>query len=93
MSDLAAFRSVAQGRVQGVYYRAFTSKNAIRLGLKGYVRNLPDSTVEIYAEGERAQLEKLVEKLKEGPPGARVQNLSLTWSECTGNYSDFEVTR
>lgn len=93
MSDLAAFRSVAQGRVQGVYFRAFTSKNAVRLGLRGYVHNLPDNSVEIYAEGERAQLEKLVDKLREGPPAARVHNLSLTWSEYTGNYSNFEVTR
>ena len=93
MGDLAAFRAVAQGRVQGVYYRAFTSKNATRLGLKGYVRNLPDNSVEIYAEGERSQLEKLLEKIREGPPAARVNNLSLTWSEYTGNYHDFEVTR
>ena len=93
MSDSAALHAIAQGRVQGVYYRAFASRNAARLGLTGYVRNLPDSSVEIYAEGERKQLEKLVEQLKAGPPGARVDNLELTWSEYTGQYSDFSVTR
>ena len=93
MSDSAALHAIAQGRVQGVYYRVFVSRNAIRLGLTGYVRNLPDRSVEIHAEGERKQLEKLIEQLKEGPPGARVDNLGLTWSEYTGQYSDFSVTR
>ena len=93
MSNSAALHAIAQGRVQGVYYRVFVSRNASRLGLTGYVRNLPDSSVEIYAEGTRKQLEKLVAQLKEGPPGARVDNLALTWSECTGQYSDFSVTR
>lgn len=93
MSDLAAFHAVAQGRVQGVNYRSFTSRNAAQLNLNGYVRNLSDSSVEIYAEGERSQLEKLLEKLREGPPGARVNNLSLGWSEFTGKYHEFEVTR
>lgn len=93
MPDLAVLQAIAQGRVQGVYYRVFTSRNAIRLGLTGYVRNSPDMSVEIYAEGERKQLEKLIEQLKEGPPGARVDNLVLNWSKYTGKYHDFSVTR
>ncbi len=93
MSDSAAFHAIAQGRVQGVNYRVFTSRHALRLGLTGYVHNLPDRSVEIYAEGERKQLEKLTEQLKEGPPGARVDNLTLTWTEYTGKYRDFQVTR
>jgi acylphosphatase len=93
MSDFVALQAIAQGRVQGVYYRVFASRNAIRLGLTGYVRNLPDRSVEIYAEGERKQLETLVEQLKEGPPGARVDNLALNWSKYTGKYRDFSVTR
>jgi acylphosphatase len=57
------------------------------------VRNLPDNSVEIYAEGTRKQLEKLVAQLKQGPPGASVHNLELTWAKYTGQYSDFSVTR
>ena len=53
MSDSAALHAIAQGRVQGVFYRAFVSRNAVGLGLSGYVRNLPDSSVEICAEGTR----------------------------------------
>ena len=93
MSDFAALHAVVHGRVQGVYYRAFTSRHAVSLGLTGYVRNLPDNSVEICAEGERKQLERLLEQLKSGPPGARVDNLELTWSEFTSQYSDFSVTR
>ena len=91
MTDSAALTAVARGRVQGVYYRAFTSRAAIDFGLTGYVRNLPDNSVEIYAEGERKQLEKLISQLQSGPPGARVDDLDISWSVYTGRYSDFSV--
>jgi len=90
MSNSSAFYAVAQGKVQGVYYRAFVSRNAARLGVTGYVRNLPDNSVEILAEGEKAQLEKLIEYLKQGPPGASVDDLELIWSAYTGQYRDFK---
>jgi acylphosphatase len=92
MSDLVAFHTIAQGRVQGVYYRAFTSKATIALGLNGYVRNLPDNSVEITVEGSKKHLLVLVKLLKKGPPGARVDNLELSWTGYTGQYSDFSVT-
>ncbi len=92
MVDAAALYAVVQGRVQGVYYRAFTARTAVSLGLTGYVRNLPDNSVEIAAEGERTQLEKLIKYLKQGPAGARVANLKLSWTEYTGQFSDFSVT-
>ena len=93
MDDSAALHAIVQGRVQGVNYRFFAFRHAARLSLCGYVRNLPDSSVEICAEGDRKQLEKLVELLKVGPPGARVANLELTWSEYSGQYNDFSVRR
>ena len=92
MNGFAAFHAIVQGRVQGVYYRAFVSRNAIHLGVTGYVRNLPDNSVEIFAEGEKVQLEKLIEYLQQGPPGARVDDIELTWSEYTGRYHNFSVT-
>ena len=92
MSDLVAFHTIAQGRVQGVNYRAFVSRNAASLGLTGTVRNLPDNSVEITAEGDKKQLHKLADRLKQGTAGARVDNLELTWTEYTGQYSDFSVT-
>ena len=92
MADSAAFYAVVQGRVQGVNYRVFVSRNAAALGLTGTVRNQPDNSVEITAEGDKKQLQILVEQLKKGPPGARVDNLELSWTGYTGQYSDFSVT-
>ena len=93
MTDLASVQAVVYGRVQGVYFRAFTSRHARELGLSGYVRNLPDwKAVEVQAEGERKQLEKLIGHLKVGPPRARVEKVETSWSEYTGSYSGFSVS-
>ncbi len=92
MADLASVRAIVHGRVQGVYFRAFTVRQARELGLSGYARNLPDwRTVEVQAEGERSKLERLVDHLGVGPPGARVERVETSWSEYTGSYSDFRI--
>ena len=91
MSDLASVQAKVYGRVQGVYFRAFVSGRATELGLTGYVRNLPQRTVEVHAEGERKQLEKLIDHLKAGPPAAKVERVVTSWSEYTGSYSHFSV--
>ena len=71
MADLALVQATVYGRVQGVFFRSFVSRQATQLGLTGYVRNLPDGrAVEVHAEGERKQLEELISYLKIGPPGA-----------------------
>ena len=61
-----------EGRVQGVFFRATTQEQARALGLRGYVRNLPDGSVEVYACGDRVAVETLSAWLWEGPPYARV---------------------
>lgn len=91
MSDLASVRVIVHGRVHGVFFRAFASGHARELGLRGYVRNLPDGTVEVYAEGERRQLATLIEHLKVGPPAARMEEMEVHWSDYTGKYSHFAV--
>ena len=92
MTDLASLRAIVYGRVQGVFFRDFTSRHAAELGLTGYVRNLPDwKTVEVQAEGERNNLERLIDYLKVGPPRARVEKVETSWSEYTGGYSNFRV--
>ena len=91
MADSASLQATVYGRVQGVFFRAFVSRCARELGLTGYVRNLPDGAVEILAEGERRQLEKLLGYLKLGPSVARVDEVVTSWSEYTGNYSGFSV--
>lgn len=60
------------GRVQGVGYRAFVQKTAVGLGLAGWVRNLPDGSVEAFAQGPIDRMESFLLALRRGPPGARV---------------------
>jgi len=69
-----------RGHVQGVFYRAFVESHALELNLSGCVRNLPDDKVEVVAEGEKQKLEKLLERLKQGPPAARVENVEIIWA-------------
>ena len=92
MADLTSVRVIVYGYVQGVFFRAFASRQAGELGLTGYVRNLPDrEAVEVQAEGERKQLEKLIDYLKLGPPTARVEKVVTQWSEYTGSYPSFGI--
>lgn len=92
MADLALVQATVYGRVQGVFFRSFVSRQATQLGLTGYVHNLPDGeAVEVHAEGERKQLEELIGYLKIGPPGAKVERVETNWSEYTRNYSRFSI--
>ena len=92
MNELASLHAVVYGRVQGVFFRAFVSEQAMELGLTGCVRNLRDrEAVELWAEGERQQLKKLIDYLKVGPPEARVEKVVTDWSEYSGSYSGFSI--
>jgi acylphosphatase len=71
--------AVVRGRVQGVYFRASAAKQARDVGIGGWVRNLPDGTVEAFAQGDRHALEEFLRWLGEGPPSARVDEVSVTW--------------
>lgn len=83
--------AVVHGRVQGVGFRDSTQQEAVDLQLKGWVRNQSDGTVQVVAEGEREQLDSLVEYLRRGPSVARVDSLDLDWQEATGEFSRFEI--
>ena len=92
MTDLALVRVTVHGCVQGVFFRAFASKQATELGLTGYVCNLPGGeAVEVNAEGERKRLQELIDSLKVGPPAARVERVETNWSEYAGSYSSFGI--
>ena len=79
------------GRVQGVYFRAFTRNQARALSLTGWVRNEYDRSVYLEAEGPRAALETLLAAIRRGPPDARVDHVDVEWSEATGAFSRFAV--
>lgn len=79
------------GRVQGVFFRANAQEVAQRLGLAGYVRNLPDGRVEVVAEGEEEALRRLIEWCHQGPPLARVERVEVRWQNPTGEFSGFHI--
>ncbi|MEO1055883.1 MAG: acylphosphatase [Actinomycetota bacterium] len=78
MSDtLIRCRVIVRGRVQGVFYRDSCRQMAQRLGVNGWVRNLPDGTIEFAAEGRRSDVEMLLTWAREGPPRAAVSGLDV----------------
>ncbi|OPL18006.1 MAG: hypothetical protein AVO35_07545 [Candidatus Aegiribacteria sp. MLS_C] len=84
-------RAVVTGRVQGVCFRAFTRERARGLGVSGFVRNLPDGSVEIVAEGGDGDVEELLRWVSRGPPRAWVSNLEVSEKDPTGDGGDFRI--
>lgn len=80
-----------RGLVQGVFYRYNTMKKAHELGLTGWVRNLPDGSVECVAEGPKEKVERLIAWCRQGPPGARVEAVEVNWEAYTGEFKDFSI--
>lgn len=80
-ADRARLTALVRGRVQGVGFRAFVRRQALDLGLDGYVENLPDGRVEVVAEGERSELEHLLVKLRVGPAHAEVDTIDVAWGD------------
>jgi acylphosphatase len=79
------------GRVQGVSFRYYTVRRARDLGLGGYVRNEPDGTVTVVAEGQRSDLEELLSFLRVGPRAAVVTDVRTDWHSARGDFGRFEV--
>ena len=75
---------IVRGRVQGVGFRYFVMRHAQRLDIAGWVRNNPDGTVELEAEGDTKALNELLRLLHDGPPMAHVQSVNATWMRATG---------
>ncbi len=91
-NDRARLRLIVSGRVQGVFFRHSTTQEARKLGLSGWVRNLPSGEVEIVAEGRRADLKMLWAWAHGGPPGARVLAVEEEWTEFKGEFMGFRMT-
>ncbi|HNR99705.1 MAG TPA: acylphosphatase [Planctomycetota bacterium] len=79
------------GLVQGVFFRAETRREARRLGLAGSVRNLPDRSVEIFAEGPHESVERLLAWCRRGPPHARVDRVEVRELAPSGAESGFDI--
>jgi len=89
--ELVRVHVFAGGRVQGVAYRFYAEKYAVRLGLTGWVRNLSDGRVEVVAEGSASDVDAFVERLKEGPSLARVDNFVVRREPATGEFREFRI--
>ena len=92
MTEIQQVTIIAHGRVQGVFYRDSTMRKARELGLVGTVRNLPDGTVQIVAQGPAAGLEALVRWAREGPRAAVVSDLHIDYGTLVPGHTDFIVT-
>ncbi len=88
---LQRLHAIVHGRVQGVSFRFYTVQRAEELGLVGWVRNCFDGTVELVAEGQRLQLDKLVAFLQRGSPAATVTAVDIKWKAATSEFSAFRV--
>ena len=85
MSPVRAARLRITGRVQGVGYRAWAMQTAARLGLRGWVRNRSDGSVEALVIGEEDAVGRMVEACREGPFGARVSDVAVSDAEDDGS--------
>lgn len=79
------------GRVQGVGFRHFTRKNADKIGITGWVKNLPDGRVEALFQGPEQKVNKLIDRCKEGPISAYVKEIDVNKAEDTKDHDSFEV--
>ena len=85
------FRAIVSGRVQMVMFRDFTCRKARKVGVAGFVRNLPNGTVEVVAQGSKENLEKLIEYLHKGPLLSRVEKVALEWRTPQKTFDSFEL--
>jgi len=89
--DLARLEAIVRGRVQGVGFRWFVVRIADGLDLQGWVANERDGSVRCVAEGPRPALEGLLEALRDGPAGARVDAVDEAWTAATNGFDRFAV--
>jgi acylphosphatase len=90
-SGQIAYRAVVRGRVQGVGFRYTAASKASQFGLKGWVRNCPDGTVETHFEGDSLKTDKFLSWLHKGPPGAQVIGIDKHSIPPHGTYRAFSI--
>jgi acylphosphatase len=89
--DNVRARVTVEGRVQGVFFRQHTQEMAYKLGVKGWVKNRRDGSVEALFEGHKENVEQIIRWCHRGPSEARVVNVHTTWENYTGEFEDFSV--
>ena len=89
---MPAARFLVGGKVQGVFFRASTREQALKLGLRGYAKNLPDGRVEVLAEGDASSLDALERWLHVGPPMARVETVERGDARTSESGEGFKIS-
>jgi acylphosphatase len=79
------------GRVQGVFFRAYTQEAARARNIRGWVMNTRDRRVEAVLEGEKEQVEDMINWCHQGSPMSHVSQVDVDWQEYTGEFQDFSV--
>ena len=80
-----------KGKVQGVFFRSWTKNTAQSLGLTGFAKNLEDGRIEAIFEGEKDNVEEIINKCKEGSRASEVTHVDVIWEEAVGDYVGFEI--
>jgi acylphosphatase len=91
--EFVRLHAIVEGRVQGVGFRYFTQRQAVQLGLTGWVRNRWEGTVELTAEGPREEIEKLLQSIGRGPQAGTTRNVKYDFQEATGEFISFQIRR
>ncbi len=92
MENLGRAHLIIKGRVQGVFFRAFTRDVAISLGLKGWARNLSNGNVETVFEGENGKIGQAIAQCYKGPPASNVIDIDIKWEPYTGEFGIFSIS-
>lgn len=91
--EFIRLKAIVEGQVQGVGFRYFTQRQAVQLGLVGWVRNRWEGTVEVVAEGPQENLENLLQTISRGPNAGTTQNVKYDFQDATGEFSSFQIRR
>ena len=92
MENEARAHVIISGRVQGVCFRMETQRAAKRIGVSGWVKNRFDGTVEAVFEGDKKQVDQIIEWCRKGPSLSVVSNLEIAWESFTGEFKNFDIT-
>ena len=90
-SKISQTHILIYGRVQRIGFRWWVQRQAIKLGLNGWVRNLDDGGVEAVAEGRKGNIDKLIELIKKGPILSKVESVNVDWGRATGEFEKFGI--
>jgi acylphosphatase len=90
-NEILSFRATIRGAIQGVNFRLYTKYQAVRLNVTGWVRNQPDGSVQVLAQGRTSTLHEFIALLKEGPDIANVTDVDINWIPTGEIRNDFRV--